>query len=401
MALVNAQPWDTIPTSDADVTYGDALTRAPWTALNPRTGRQDAIVTEGSVIPGSGDEQQSWQGNWGFRSENPNANYYGWGPKPVKPPDNKGTDLGIMSVFAAPLMAMAGGAMAGAGGAAAGEGTAAGLGSFGGDIASAMGGSAGQIAGYDTAFANLMSGAGGAAGAAGDWLGDYGDMAPGPNGDVPVRDLSKMYNPDTSGGMPDFNNAIASLMKNVGFSGQTAGAAGNLPWKMISGGMNIGSGILGLLQKRRMEELAKQAFGQYSNMKDPYAMVRALMADPGSVSKMPGYQFGMDEGRRAIQRTGAAGGSGGNEAIALARYTPEYAQNFYNNEIARRMQLGSGEAQLGTANAGIGLNAQNAANNLMSGSLGSIGYGATRMMGGPNENDAVMQMLARAFSRGN
>lgn len=222
--------------------------------------------------------------------------------------------------------------------------------------------------------------------------------------DVPVEDRSKLFNPKTSGGMPDMSNLARFVMKNgmnMGGKGMTpdgGSASGGLPWNMISGGMNIGSGILGLLQKKKSQDIANMAFDRYKNMGDPYAMVRELMANPGSVTGQPGYQFGLDEGRRAIARTGAAGGSGGNEAIALARYTPEYAQNFYNNEIARRMALGGGEAQVGTAGAGIGLNAQMNADRLMSSSLGSIGYGATRMAGMPQGNDMMMKMLMSAFS---
>jgi hypothetical protein len=148
-----------------------------------------------------------------------------------------------------------------------------------------------------------------------------------------------------------------------------------------------------------MQDLATQAFSQYKNMGDPYASVKSLMADPSSVSGQPGYQFGLDEGRRAIARTGAAGGSGGNEAIALARYTPEYAQNFYNNEVSRRMNLGQGEAQLGANSGALGLQAQTGANSLLSSSLGSIGYGATRMAGMP-QNDMLYKMLMSAFNRG-
>lgn len=214
---------------------------------------------------------------------------------------------------------------------------------------------------------------------------------------VPVEERSRLFNPATSGGMPNFSNMMNAMMKNGNIGLPTTGkTVGGLPWNMISGGMDIGSGILGLMQKKKMQDIATQAFGRYSDRGDPYARVKALMANPGSVSSQPGYQFGMDEGRRAIARTGAAGGSGGNEAIALSRYTPEYAQNFYNNEVARLMQLGQGEGALGTAEAGIGLNAQAGADRLMSSSLGSIGYGANRMMGGA-PNDMMMKMLMSAF----
>lgn len=173
-----------------------------------------------------------------------------------------------------------------------------------------------------------------------------------------------------------------------------ANSVKSLPWNTISGGMNIGSGIYGMMQRKRMEDMAKTAFGNYQNMGDPYASVKALMANPSSVTGQPGYQFGLDQGRLAIQRQGAASGSGGNESIALARYTPEYAQNFYNNEVARQMGVAGGEANLGTASAGIGLNAQNASNSLASSALGSIGYGATQIGGGSPYDQLIQKMLA-------
>ena len=148
----------------------------------------------------------------------------------------------------------------------------------------------------------------------------------------------------------------------------------------ISGGLNIASGIKGLMDSERMKKLAQIAF----KSQDPFgdqragyqAMLARLMANPGSVKDIPGYQFGLDEGRRAIERRGAASGSGGNEAIALARYTPEYAGNFYNSELARLMQLsGSGIAPTG----GSSLIQGNAlASDLSSRSLASLGYGARR-----------------------
>lgn len=219
---------------------------------------------------------------------------------------------------------------------------------------------------------------------------------------VPIEELSRTFNPATSGGMPDLGNLAATAFRGIGipgFSNAAGSAAGGMPWNLISGGMNIGSGIYGWLQKKKLQDMASQAFSNYQNMGDPYARAKALSSNPGSITSMPGYQFGMDEGRRAIQRVGAAGGSGGNEAIALARYTPEYAQNFYNNEMARLMQLGQGEAQFGANSGQLGIQAQTGANSLASSSLASMGYGATRIAGmpQPSSNDMLYRMLASAF----
>lgn len=216
----------------------------------------------------------------------------------------------------------------------------------------------------------------------------------GPGGEagsmVPVEERSRQFISKGAFDLPEVGNlatrmtgspSIGDFVSNIFGSGAVKGpaAAGSLPWNMISGGMNIGSGIYGMMRKRNLDKLAGEAFGRYNERGDPYGPARTLMANPGSITGMPGYQFGMDEGRRAIARQGAASGSGGNEAIAAARYTPEYAQNFYNSEVARLMALGNGEASIGGNNAMLGLNASKMGNDLASSSLGSIGYGVSRM----------------------
>ena len=128
--------------------------------------------------------------------------------------------------------------------------------------------------------------------------------------------------------------------------------------------VGMGSEIYNLIQQRKMQKMARQAF----------TSTKELQANPSMVTSLPGYQFGLDEGRRAIERRGAASGSGGNEAIALARYTPEYAQQFYDREFARR-------ANLDQAQANLDLNANAAANRGTAQSVGNIGFALARMFG--------------------
>lgn len=143
-----------------------------------------------------------------------------------------------------------------------------------------------------------------------------------------------------------------------------------LPWRPAGAALNFGSGLYGLQQAKQMQKLAQQA--QDPNTAQYRDQLAQLMRDPSSVKNIPGYQFGLDEGRLAIERRGAASGSGGNEAIALARYTPEYAGKFYDME-ARRL------ANLAQGNPGAQIQGQAAAAQLRSQALASLGYSAFAM----------------------
>lgn len=217
-------------------------------------------------------------------------------------------------------------------------------------------------------------------------LSDSGITFPGlPTSGAPVEDRSPKFGAK-GGFIPDSGNAAAFLASRAGFGPSTAGTIGNLTpgvGSLWSGLSSIGSGLYGLAQQKKLRQMAQRAF-------DP---VRELQANPGLVTSQPGYQFGLDEGRRAIARQGAASGGGGNEAIAAARYTPEYAQKFYESEMARRMQLAQ-------ASGGMNLSAAGGANNLASSALASIGYGGARMFGGSSglNDDYLRSYLSRIFS---
>ena len=78
---------------------------------------------------------------------------------------------------------------------------------------------------------------------------------------------------------------------------------------------------------------------------DPYANERKgffnqmqnLMRDPSSISKMPGYKWGMQQGDEQINRTAAATGQrfGGAHDIALSQYGQGYAKSWYDDSVNR------------------------------------------------------------------
>lgn len=64
--------------------------------------------------------------------------------------------------------------------------------------------------------------------------------------------------------------------------------------------------------------------------------LNALMANPGSVTSLPGYKFNFDQGADATARTMAAGGflNSGNEAAAETEFGQNYAMNTFNQQAS-------------------------------------------------------------------
>ncbi len=88
--------------------------------------------------------------------------------------------------------------------------------------------------------------------------------------------------------------------------------------------------------------------------------LNALMKDPSSVTKMPGYQFQLQQGTDAIQNSASAGGLTGNTLKALDSYGQGLASSSYGNLWQQLYQM----ANLGqTSAAGVGnIGASTAAN---------------------------------------
>lgn len=148
----------------------------------------------------------------------------------------------------------------------------------------------------------------------------------------------------------------------------------------------IGSGLYGLYSAEEQRRLARQA----SRMQDPFASQRAqyqkqladLSANPNSVTNLPGYKFGMDQGTQAILRNQASTGytGSGNEAIALQKYGQGYAGQYLQAEQARLAGLAGGNIQpYGSGNSLIQGNAF--ATDTASRALASLGFGLSGKWG--------------------
>lgn len=93
-----------------------------------------------------------------------------------------------------------------------------------------------------------------------------------------------------------------------------------------------------------------EAAGQFTN----------LLRDPSNVRSLPGYQFNLDQGTRALDNSAAArsGVMNGKLVKDQTRFATDYADTFYGNQFNRLMgATGQGQAatgaQVGTVGAGL------------------------------------------------
>lgn len=134
------------------------------------------------------------------------------------------------------------------------------------------------------------------------------------------------------------------------------------------------------------------SFSNLAQGYDPYvetgytanSALQNLYNDPSSVRSLPGYQFALDEGARALDRSAASRGmlNSGRSAKDLLRYGTGYADQIYGNQLARLMagsQQGMGAVGAQNATTGQGLAGQLATRQAAFGgnmaSAGTIGQG--------------------------
>src|SRR6267142_1644461 len=114
------------------------------------------------------------------------------------------------------------------------------------------------------------------------------------------------------------------------------------PWLSgITDLLNLGGSAYGLSQSIGLSGAANQVFGQ----SNPFGQYRSgygadllhLMQDPSSVAKLPGYQFLLNQGVQAIDRSAAGpGGVGlgsGGEMTELMQYGQGLADQFYQQQV--------------------------------------------------------------------
>lgn len=252
---------------------------------------------------------------------------------------------------------------------------------FGGPLGAALGGAVSTaVQGGDLSDVARGAVSGGVRSFVGGELfgGGAGDFAP---GDVVEAELGDAFAGSLAGGTPeaitgsaagmdavdsfpaDFDFGTAGLSLLGGGLGQMPSRlvdlASSIPWPTVSKAVDIGSGLYGLLQSRRLQQLAKMRAAQA----DPFGPYRAgyaqqlaqLSADPTAITRTPGW----DAGIQAIRRSAAGQGylDSGNEISMLQNFGGQA----FDREAARLANL-----------AGAGFNPANAAQLELEGRAGAM-----------------------------
>lgn len=255
----------------------------------------------------------------------------------------------------------------------------------------------GGAAGLEGLIAAPAAGAGGAAGAAGGaaagGVGTLGTIAPSAAvGSAALPSVASMAAPAMA--LPSLGTA----------AGAGAAASSLIPGISNSALMSLGGNLLGAgLQQYGINKAtdAQQAGISQSNdlmremfnitrqdnaplvglRNDALAQIKTLLADPSSVSQQPGYQFGLNEGRKQLDNRAAASGGyySGQQLKAAQQYGQDYAGTKLDSAL-NRLTTVAGLGQVGANNnqsaqqQTTGALSQNA---LSSGNVRGSGYGAS------------------------
>jgi hypothetical protein len=238
-------------------------------------------------------------------------------------------------------------------------------------------------------------------------------------------DIYQQFNPPTGMSMPDWSGELKGAATGavptstgMGFSSPASGLSGLLtPKNLLNAGGAIGSAVLGnsainkavdaqtgaadrataatlSMYNQNRDDLApwrdagSQAVTRLSSMLTPGNQATALQMDPG-------YQFRMDEGQRALERSAAARGNlfSGDTGKALTRYGQNFGTNEFTNATNRLSNLaGLGQTATNTT-AALGANATNQTN------ANTIGAGNARASGYIGGANAITGSLSN-FLRG-
>lgn len=107
------------------------------------------------------------------------------------------------------------------------------------------------------------------------------------------------------------------------------------------------------------------------------SQLQQLIANPGSVTSLPGYQFNLSQGEQAVARQFGASAGGGTEGTALTGYAENYANNAYSTQVGVLSSLaGLSSSTNPTSSLAAASSATNAGNNSLQGLLGSLAFGA-------------------------
>lgn len=142
--------------------------------------------------------------------------------------------------------------------------------------------------------------------------------------------------PPTTPGDPNMPGTPSDLLKTVAQSAPT--------WMdYLSTGLGLVQGVQGVMGGNSQDAgAAQRAMDPFAPYRAQYAQqLNQLMADPSSVTSLPGYQFQQQQGQQAVERTLAAQGRtvSGQEQIELQKYGQGQAGQYYNDQYNKLAQL--------------------------------------------------------------
>lgn len=129
-----------------------------------------------------------------------------------------------------------------------------------------------------------------------------------------------------------------------------------------------------------------------------------LMQNPSSITKLPGYQFQLDQGTEAVTRKMAATGFGGsgNMAAELMEYGQGLASSFYGQQTNLLASLSGLLSQSPAQHEAVAQAGHNSAFDQMGQVLASLGYGAGQIgssYGSSSGNMGGLSTAADGYTR--
>jgi len=157
---------------------------------------------------------------------------------------------------------------------------------------------------------------------------------------------------------PDFGAGFSSKIFDQSYGGE--GVWGDSrPYHQGQGWVEVGAGGDPAGYKRYVEANKSayySPYGQSSRMASNTSnRLAELLTDPNAIQKTPGYQFAVDQGNQAINRSAAAKGmlNSGSVLAELAKYGQGMASQEYGNQVNRLSGLlGQSQNFILGANAG-------------------------------------------------
>lgn len=329
-----------------------------------------------------------------------------------------------------------------------------GLGALGaaGSGGAAAGGSSGLMGATDAILAAPYPGALGASslGGAGMFSGDLASYFPAGLGGAESGGLGSLATGSGSlGGLGSLGSAVGNGLDGIGGAGGALGngsgatiptdGSGSFNWgdllKQVGGSSgllnllgNLGIGYLGSSAANHASQaqidaanqanaLAKYIYDQSRADQAPYreagttalAGIQSLLKDPSSITSMPDYQFGLNEGTKQLNNSAASRGMvySGQQGKALQRYGQDYAGSKLDASYNRLANIaGIGQVATNQSNAlgqnyaaNVGDTLQGAGNARGAGYIGSAnawGQGIGGALNGFNQQSLIDMLLKKA-----